>query len=386
MNKTRSIIVLGLIAAGLGGLIGVVAGGFLHFIEWGQHLLWQVVSIDLPLQPLIIGTLGGVLVGLCQRYLGDHPKGINEAVAEIRQTGRLDYAHLPHGLATISASLIFGASLGPESAIMDLIGGLSTWLGDVIRALRQRLAVPLAADPANRLISALRRWPNLTALAVGLVAFSRALNGLYSGGLLHVTESFQWSDLLWSVPLAVVGAAGGTLYLFLQERTRQWAAPLRSRPVLRGTLGGLALGSIALGLPFVLFSGQHALQSLYDQAAQLGFGLLFLTALARLMMTSVLLATGWKGGQFLPIMFGGAALGLSVSLLFPVIPTSVAVLSTMAALIAVVLPKPLIVLILMAVMFPLDYVGISGVAIGVVLIGQRLLKQRAARLSAAPAA
>ncbi len=70
----------------------------------------------------------------------------------------------------------------------------------------------------------------------------------------------------------------------------------------------------------------------------------------------------------------------------PVIPTSVAVLSTMAALIAVVLPKPVIALILMAVMFPLDYVGISGVAIGVVLIGQRLLKQRAARLSAVPAA
>ncbi len=113
------------------------------------------------------------------------------------------------------------------------------------------------------------------------------------------------------------------------------------------------------------------MQPLYDQAAQLGFGLLFLTALARLLLTSVLLATGWKGGQFLPIMFGGAALGLSVSLLFPVIPTSVAVLSTMAALIAVVLPKPVIALILMAVMFPLDYVGISGVAIGVVLIFDR---------------
>ncbi len=104
MNKTRSIIVLGLIAAGLGGLIGVVSAGFLHFIEWGQHLLWQVISIDLPLQTLLVCTLGGWLIGLCQRYLGDHPKGINEAVAEIRQTGRLDYAHLPHGLATISAT------------------------------------------------------------------------------------------------------------------------------------------------------------------------------------------------------------------------------------------------------------------------------------------
>ncbi len=137
---------------------------------------------------------------------------------------------------------------------------------------------------------------------MGLVAFSRALNGLYSGGLLHLTESFQWSDLVWSVPVALVGAAGGGLYLFLQDRTRQWARFDRD-PFCAARSAGLALGSIALGLPFVLFSGQHALQPLYDQAAQLGFGLLFLTALARLLLTSVLLATGWKGGQFLPIMF-----------------------------------------------------------------------------------
>ncbi len=137
---------------------------------------------------------------------------------------------------------------------MDLIGGLSIWLGDVIRTLRQRWDVPLAADPASRLISALRRWPNLIALAVGLVAFSRALNSLYSGGLLHGLNHF--SGAIGVERAAGVGRRGGRSGVsFLQERTRQWAVPLRSRPVLRGTLGGLALGSIALGLPFVLFSG-----------------------------------------------------------------------------------------------------------------------------------
>jgi H+/Cl- antiporter ClcA len=89
-----------------------------------------------------------------------------------------------------------------------------------------------------------------------------------------------------------------------------------------------------------------------------------------------MLTTGWKGGQFLPMMFGGAALGLSVSALFPVVPAPVAALAAMGALIAVVLPKPLIALILMALMFPLQYVGVSVVTVGMVMLSQRLWKQQ----------
>jgi H+/Cl- antiporter ClcA len=375
MKKVQRTFLLGLIAAFLGGLVGAVSAGFLHFIEWGQELLWKTLPPNLPLQALLICTLGGLLVGLCQKYLGDHPQGITEATTTLRKTGRLEYQHLPHGLTTASISLIFGASLGPEAAIMDLIGGLGTWVGDILRNLRLRFELPLSTQPANRLTKALRSWPTLTAFAVGAVAFSRVLNGLYSGGLLKLSAPFQWTDLLWSLPLGLLGATGGGLYLALQTWTRKLVAPLQRKPILRGILGGTVLGLIASFLPLTLFSGQHLLQPTYDQAAQLGFWLLLLTALARLFLTSLLLATGWKGGQFLPIMFGSAALGLSVSVLFPIIPAPVAALAAMAALTAVVLPKPLIALILMALMFPLQYVGISIVAIGTVMLGKQLRQE-----------
>ena len=81
-----------------------------------------------------------------------------------------------------------------------------------------------------------------------------------------------------------------------------------------------------------------------------------------------MLNTGWKGGQFLPIMFGGAALGLAISALFPIVPASVATLATMSALTAVVLPKPLIALVLMGLIFPLEYIGISIISIGTVIL------------------
>jgi len=376
MKKITDLLLLGLVAALLGGSVGAVTAGFLHFIEWTQRLLWEVISVNLPWQTLLVCTLGGVLVGLCQRYLGDHPQTINEAIATINKTGRLDYTHLPHGLATISVSLIFGASLGPESAIIDLLGGLGTWVGDMIRSLRQRFDLPRPAQAKNRLEKLLQSWPNLIALLVGTVAFLKLLAGLYGGGFLNFREAFQWSDLLWSIPCGLIGAAGGYLFMRLQTWTKKLAAPLKQKPVLRGTLGGFALGLLALFLPLMLFSGQHGLQQAYDQAAQLGFVTLLLIALARLFIINGLLATGWKGGQFLPIMFSGAALGLAISVLFPAIPAPAAVLSAMAALLAVVIPRPIIALILMALMFPLQYVGISVVAVGLVMLGQRLWKKR----------
>lgn len=373
MKKIQSSILLGLLAALLGGLVGAVSAVFLHFLEWGQHLLWQELTSSLPLQTLLVCTLGGLLVGLCQRYLGDHPKDLQEAISSIRDTGRLEYSHLPQGVLTASTSLIFGASLGPEAAIMDLLGGLGTWVGDVIRPLRERYDLAAPPPSKKRLINMLHRWPGLIAFVVGTVTLVRLLDGLYSGGMLDLSgHPFQWTDLLWSVPLGLIGAAGGWLYLELQIRTRELVAPLKPKPIFRGLLGGFALGLIALGLPMVLFSGQHFFQPLYDQAAQLGFWILLLTALARLFLTSLMQATGWKGGQFLPIMLGGAALGLSLSTLFPVIPASVAALSAMAALIAVVLQKPLIALILMGLMFPLEYIGISVVATGMVMLGQQV--------------
>ena len=379
MKKIGALFLLALSAALLGGLVGAISAGFLHFIEWGQEFLWGKLTSGLPGQALILCVLGGVLVGLCQRYLGDHPKSIYEAVEAIQKTGRLEYNQLHKGLVTASTSLIFGASLGPEAAIVDLLGGLGTWVGDSIRALREKFALSRRSQPANRIMKILQSWPNLIALAIGAVVFVKLLNGLYGGGFLNPHQAFRWEDLLWSIPMGMLGAAAGGLFLALQAWTRKLAAPLRHKPILRSTLGGIILGLIALFLPLVLFSGQHDLQPAYDQALQLGFWALMLTALARLLLTNLLLATGWKGGQFLPIIFAGTALGLSIQVLFPSIPAPVAAIATIAALVAVVLPRPLIGLALMALMFPIQYVGVSVVAVGVVVLAKGLWKRRASR-------
>jgi H+/Cl- antiporter ClcA len=375
MKKIFSSIALLFLAILLGTVVGAVTAGFLHLVEWGQNWLWHSLTSSLPWQILLITLGGGILVGLCQKYLGDYPKRISEAAVALQRTGRLEYDTLPRGMITAFVSLIAGASLGPEAAIVDLLGGMGTWVGDLIRSLREKLHLTLPAQFKSRFEKVLHHWPNLLAFAAGAYALIKLLNGLYSGGFLTPAESFQWIDLLWSLPLALVGAAAGALFLFLQNWTRRLAAPFDHKPIMRGAIGGTLLGITALALPMILFSGQHLMQSTYEQYGQIGFTILFFTAIARFLLTNILLATGWKGGQFLPMMFGATALGLSISALLPAVPPATAALAVMAALVAVVLPKPWIALVLMALMFPIQYIGVSIVSVGLVMLG-KLVKER----------
>lgn len=366
MKRTSSIILLALASVILGTLAGTITGAFLHAVAWGQEFLWNRLTPNLPLQGLFLCSAGGLLVGLCHRYLGDYPKSIYHAINAIRENGRLGYRNLHKGALTAFTSLVFGASLGPEAAIVDLLGGMVTWAGDIMQKLRTGLQMPQAPEGSGRFANILRRWPLILTLAACVIASVHSLSGLYGGGFLKPAEPFHWSDLLWSIPVGLAGAAAGWLYLFFQAQSEKLAASLKYRHILRSLLGGLALGLAALFLPMVLFSGQLFLQPAYDQAVQIGFWVLLLTGLARLFLTALMLATGWKGGQFLPVMFAGTVLGLSFSLLIPGLPSSVGALAGMAGLLAIILPKPMASLALMLMMFPLQYAGISVAAVAAV--------------------
>ena len=69
--------------------------------------------------------------------------------------------------------------------------------------------------------------------------------------------------------------------------------------------------------------------------------MLIVLGVAKLFATSLLLATGWKGGYIFPIMFASVALGLAVNLVFPHIPVAVTVAATMAGALVAALRSPL---------------------------------------------
>jgi len=189
-------------------------------------------------------------------------------------------------------------------------------------------------------------------------------------------------DLFYAVPLGLIGGAVGLLFMLALSRLQRLFQPMKTHVVLRGLLGGLGMGLIGALLPLTLFSGEEQTADLITHAAEIGVLMLIGLAIAKLFATSLLLATGWKGGYIFPIMFASVALGLAVSLLFPGIPVAVAVAATMAGALVAALKAPLFAALFTTVLVQKETAPVIAVAVVVSALLAALLALRAARRAA----
>ena len=392
-------------ALGLGGALVTVA--FLAVLREIHEALWQ----DLP-DALGIGygaaafvipvcVVGGVLVGVCRHLLGEYPVGLEEALVSFRETRTFDHRHLPQAAVTSFVSLGFGAALGPEAALVSLVGGLSSWISQVIKlnaraasdveyigvsgalgALFGSAGVAALAfdeehatrDPKRALIVI----PGLAAAGVGLLVFRFFDSGPGYFDYTFPAYDFAATDLAWALLAVLVGVAVATAYLLL-ERAFDAAAPLLGpNRVVQSGVGGLLFGLLATTSTLVLFSGHEGVQELLDDpGATVGF--LAAIAVAKLTATTLLLATGWKGGRFFPVMFAGAAAGLALAGAVGGVDPMVGLAAAMTVAIAVLIRKPAGAILLMLFLFPVDLwpvVVLGGLLAGVA--AQRLERRHPA--------
>jgi len=85
-----------LTAVFLGALVGSVTAVFLQLLYGAIELLWHTLPSQInptgtpPYFTLMLGIIGGLLVGLCHKYLGDHPKLLQKSIADFRVATRSD--------------------------------------------------------------------------------------------------------------------------------------------------------------------------------------------------------------------------------------------------------------------------------------------------------
>jgi H+/Cl- antiporter ClcA len=160
---------------------------------------------------------------------------------------------------------------------------------------------------------------------------------------------------------------------------------MKGHLVLRGLLGGLGMGIIGALLPLTLFSGEEETVELITGAAEIGVGMLIVLGIMKLFATSLLLATGWKGGYIFPILFSSVALGMAVNLIFPSIPVPVTVAATMAGALVAALRAPLFAALFTMVLVQKETAPVIAVAVVVSALLTALLVLRSARRAAAQA-
>ena len=396
----------------MGIVSAVVTFAFMALVHEGTRLVWeqtaQLVGIALPLFTLLVCTLGGLLVGLLVKLFGDHSGIFAELMLEFGKTGRFDYRNAPGIVITAFISLISGASLGPEAPLADACGGLGTWASDKLKLDEREtrvmgyggLSAMLAAFITNPFAGALLSlesaqggmtggqiyfwglFPSLLASAVATIVFVALAGGFFATLYTFPDYMPRLKDLLVAVPFSLVGAVAGVLFTLLFRWLRKLMQPLKGHVVWRGLIGGLGMGIIGVLLPLTLFSGEAETAELIQQAAEIGFLMLIVLAIGKLVATSLLLATGWKGGYIFPIMFAGVALGMAGHLLFPATPIAVTVAAILAGALVAALRAPLFAALFTLVLVQAETAPVVAVAVLVSSLLTAWLALREARRAA----
>jgi H+/Cl- antiporter ClcA len=410
--KPKPYIRLMALVALMGIVSAVVTFVFMALVNGSIRLIWEQAALTIGVDPrlftFIVCTLGGLLVGLLVSYFGDHNAIFAELMREFGKTGRFDYRHAPGIVVTAFVSLISGAALGPEAPLADACGGIGTWVSDKLKLDEREtrtmgyggLSGMLAAFITNPFGGALLSlesaqsgmiggqvyfwglFPSLLASSVATVAFV-ALTGVFFDTLYTFPAYIpRMVDLLWAVPFSLIGGATGLVFMLVFKWLRQLMQPLKGHLVLRGLIGGLAMGIIGALLPLTLFSGETETSELILHATEIGLVALIVLALCKLLATSLLLATGWKGGYIFPIMFAGVALGMAGKLLFPSVPTAVTVAATVAGALVAALRAPLFAALFTLVLVQAETAPVVAVAVLVSSFLVALLALREARQAA----
>lgn len=381
-RMARQIIVLSIIAIGVGLLAGAGATLFVGVEHHLQAWLWE----DLPealgheFAPawLVVALLatGAVITFLAEKLPGNgghtplHGFGLDIGPREIVSV-----------IVAALGSLSFGAVLGPEAPLM----ALGTALGVI--AFRDRTtpaARVMLVVGAMAAIGAIFGNPLITcvlmlefALLAGAplttpVVLMPALAGLASGYVLQVGLE-DWSGLgeaqlalpglapypelhltdLWvSVPLAIVVAIVGMAARLGAMRIAEVADRFRL-PALLGGAVVVAICAIAVdsitggGLDLVLFSGQSAMPQ-YLAITSVGTALVILVG--KFVAYSASLGAGFRGGPVFPAIALGVILSAAAAQLVDGTSTSGLAAVGIAAATAASLRMPFTALLLGAVL------------------------------------
>ena len=304
-----------------------VGAAYLLMMHWLQHVLWPDNWTDAG--ELLVLPAIGVAVAVIAHTLGS-PGNVELLVDNIHVSGaapdvRALRSLVPMSLLTISA----GGAAGPEAPLVTTCGSLAGLVARK-RSLKASDARCLTIAGMAAAFTVLFGTPIGSALFALEILHRRgmeyheallpAIVGALSGygvfelltrnGLAPIwhipgSQAIRGVDLLWALGAGVVGAAIAVVYTVLTYIARRIFVVMPS--VARPVLGGLALAALGFWTPYALTYGEA--QTTHVLAVQLSVGVLAVAVIAKLIASTVTLASGWPGGFIIPLFFVGAAGG-----------------------------------------------------------------------------
>jgi H+/Cl- antiporter ClcA len=374
----------------VGFLGGVAALAFVRLIGFGTDLIWpeEIEYSFMGGSWWWVAVLGGtgLLVGVMRTML-NIPDDLSGSLA-ILQSASVDRSTALQAIGISVVSLVGGAPLGPFDGGVRSGAMVGDWWATV-RNLPERekevstligingsLGGLFTAPILSTLFATELRWPdaaekyrvlmpNLTAALFGF-AINFAILGDTFLGVFALPDyevrfwHFGLAIVLGFVAAAISWVTGITLYAL-----RRWVVPLLGHQVVRSTLGGLALGLIAIAVPLTLASGKGQLGAAIKNIGELSAVLLVVVVLAKILAVGIALATGFIGGPVMPSLFIGGTAGLAIHVLIPDIPIALAFSAMLVAVPGVSVGAPFSMVMLAALTVGVGAVNaaVAGIAV-----------------------
>jgi H+/Cl- antiporter ClcA len=175
--------------------------------------------------------------------------------------------------------------------------------------------------------------------------------GMHTMGIANLSSI----NPLYIVLLLFIGVALSYFYFASNVLVKRTFENMNDNHILKGVIGGLILGISGSLLPLTMFSGEHQIHMLLESGVQIGVLILIATSITKILLTNICIETGLKGGHFFPMIFSGVAMGYAMSIIMNIDPiVSMSVVTT--ALLANILKKPIAVVLLLMILFPVNMI------------------------------
>ncbi len=335
-------------ASAYGFVSGVTTVLVLWLMDVLSGLVWS--GPDTRWYIFFIIIVGGLLIALLQHYHDGDNLAQQIAAARNPQEQKIRNAALMALIAIVAVG--FGGAVGPEAGILAVITELSALVAYVIarnNATEQRLIGEIGTagalgglygSPAGGAIIAQEhpeapKWQLYLAGLAGLLGLLMTAKQILPGNPVQISlpeyiPDEGGTDIILSIPSALLGAAVGLSFLLILPRLQRIRAKMGS--AFMQTLGMTTLFAIlAATLPILRFSGHHELDAMLHWGQEAGMASLLALGFLKVLALALCLSAGWRGGAIFPLLYAGAAAGGSALWLLPQLPVTAALVSGMAA-------------------------------------------------------
>lgn len=373
----------------MGTVIGAFCWSFMFLINLTSDFLWHelpsIIKVNNFTISIILCTLGGVIIGFCQKFLGAYPKEMNEILHEYKLTKTIDYKPLPQYIVCAFLPLIFGGSIGPEAGLFGMVAMFSTFLSIKIKNSNPELKEEFIETSTTAVLTAIFQVPffstfsyeknsiyklkliskkllnyiTYTCTTLSAYFIIKFLNNLtHKESFIFKLESSHISskELLFFIPILILSIIIGLSFNYIGNLVKYICkkTKLSLNPFISAIIGGGILAVLGAYFPLILFSGEHALREMVDNFEELGVSYLLLIAFLKILATKISVNFRWVGGQIFPTIFASFCIAFALSGILNINSTYLVAI-TATGVITVVLKKPIIAVVLMCFFLPVTY-------------------------------